>query len=93
MAILHARNGRCCISSCNFFVSITATELYAISCHSYVKYIIIKQDEIKLNKKQKKDKKKSCFICNTGLHNSDFKHRIQFKSGVFLTRAPCCSGE
>ena len=66
MAILHARNGRCCISSCNFFVSITATELYAISCHSYVKYIIIKQDEIKLNKKQKKDKKKVALFATLG---------------------------
>jgi len=55
MEILHARIGHCCISSRNVSVSSKATELYDIICHSYVKYVIIKQDEVKSNKKQKKD--------------------------------------
>jgi hypothetical protein len=74
MAILHARIGRWRKSGRDFSVSSKATELYGISCHSYNKYVIIKQDEVKSSKKQKKDKR--CFICNTVLHNFNCKHRI-----------------
>jgi hypothetical protein len=55
MAILHARIERWRTSDRNVSVSSKATELY-ISSHSYIKYVIMKQDEVKSSKKQKDEK-------------------------------------
>jgi hypothetical protein len=81
MAVLHARIGLRCTSGRNVSVSSKAAELY-ISCHIYIKYVIIKQDGVKSTKKQKK-----------GENVLYLQHRIYLQSGVFLFRAPCRNGE
>ena len=53
MAILHTHIGRWRTCGRNFSVSSKATELYGAIFHSYIKYVIIKQDEVKSSKKQK----------------------------------------
>ena len=50
MAILHARIGRWCTSGRNVSVNSKAAQLSGIS-HSYMKYVTIKQDEVKSSKK------------------------------------------
>ena len=60
MAILHARIGRWRTNGRNFSVSSKATELYII-CHSYIKYVKMKQDEVKSSKKTEEGRKGALF--------------------------------